>query len=94
MIVLRDLDNNGDECDQEIYCDYRCFGDVRYPTWNVNNGYALAYLSRHLFSLSESDKYNVYENEHLIPNSHYPTISDFLSVDYSEYCYSCKTKLN
>ena len=78
MIVLRDLDNNGNECGQELYCDYSCFGDDRHPGWNVDNGYALAYLSRRLFALSKSGKYNVYENENLISNSHYPTISDFL----------------
>jgi len=88
MIVLRDLDNNGNECDQELYCDIDCFGKVRYGSWKVNYRYAS------LISLSESDKCNVYEDEHIIPNSHYPTINDFLSVDYSEYCYSCSTKLN
>jgi len=95
MIVIRHLDNTNSECDQEIYCDIACFDHA--INWtdsgnphdsNENDPHeALKYFA-------ELKQFNVYENEHIIPNSHYPTIEDFLSEDSKEYCNGCKNELN
>tara|TARA_Y100000401_G_scaffold48634_1_gene37817 strand:+ start:191 stop:484 length:294 start_codon:yes stop_codon:yes gene_type:complete len=97
MIVIRHLDNTNSECDQEIYCDIACFGTVRFGDWTTNIKTATLKIESvydALNKIAESDQFNVYEDEHIIPNSHYPTIEDFLSEDSQEYCYSCKEELN
>ena len=84
MIVIRHLDNTNSECDQEIYCDIACFGTVRFGDWTTNIKTATLKIESvydALNKIAESDQFNVYEDEHIIPNSHYPTIEDFLSVD-------------
>jgi len=96
MIVIRHLDSTGNECDQEIYCDIGCFEDsfkslenvLQIGRFNIRQS-----TKMHLIQLAKSDQFNVYENEHIIPNSHWPTIEDFLSEDYEEYCYNCDEKL-
>ena len=96
MIVIRSLDNAGNECDQEIYCSFSCFADIRIGNWRINIKTAtwkIKSMYAALNKIAESPLYNVYENEHIIPNLHYPTIEDFLSEDYQEYCYVCEEKL-
>tara|TARA_R100000458_G_scaffold35768_1_gene33161 strand:- start:214 stop:495 length:282 start_codon:yes stop_codon:yes gene_type:complete len=93
MIVIRHLDSTGSECDQQIYCDIACFGVVRFGDW-TNHTLKIQSSYDALNKIAESDQFNVYEDEHIIPNSHYPTIEDFLSEDSQEYCYSCKEELN
>ena len=96
MIVIRHLDSTGNECDQRIYCEIGCFEDsfksienvLQIGRFNIRQS-----TNSHLIELAKSNQFNVYENEHIIPNSHYPTIEDFLSVDYQEYCYNCGQQL-
>ena len=97
MIVIRHLDNTNSECDQEIYCDIACFGTVRFGDWKTNIKTATLKIESSydaLNQIAELKQFNVYEDEHIIPNSHYPTIEDFLSVDFKEYCNGCRNELN
>ena len=88
MIVIRHLDSTGNECDQRIYCEIACFSvDWTNRTLKIESSYEA------LNQIAESNQFNVYENEHIIPNSHWPTIEDFLSEDYQEYCYNCGQQL-
>ena len=96
MIVIRNLDSSGNECDQEIYCDIACFSVVRFRD-EITESEEVGIINQEIIEssyealnqIAESEQFNDYENEHIIPNSHYPTIEDFLSVDSQEYCYSC-----
>jgi hypothetical protein len=85
MIVIRILDNeNSSECDQEIYCNncYPIFKGKKYISNNPN---------------MSTNNFNIYSDsivEHDNFDGLWPTISDFLSEEYQEYCINCNQQLN
>jgi|TARA_A100001518_G_C1182104_1_gene30029 hypothetical protein len=95
MIVIRNVDSTGSECDQKIYCNIACF-DHEINWTDSGNPHDSNGSDPHetLKWFAELEQFTVYENEHIIPNSHYPTIEDFISEDFKEYCNSCQIELN
>ena len=87
MIVIRILDSkNGNECDQEIYCNDPCypiFEGKKYISSNPN---------------MSTNNFNLYSDvivDHEKYLGHYPLIAEaFLSRDYKEYCNNCMKQLN
>jgi len=81
MIVIRILDSkNGNECDQDIYCNDPCKPD--FDGWLGRSDVQFEIYSD---VIVDHEKYL----------GHYPLIEEvFLSTDYEEYCFSCYKRLN
>ena len=103
------LDDDGDEEEQENYCDIHCFE----KSWQGKHYFISIgkFANAHdlLNEMNESEHYNVYENEHIIQDSPhvmgiYPVpakrlkqtvkVKDLLSEDFAECCIHCEEQLN
>jgi hypothetical protein len=89
------LDDDGDEEEQENYCDIHCFE----KSWQGKHYFISIgkFANAHdlLNEMNESEHYNVYENEHIIRNSQQTVkVKDLLSEDFAECCIHCEEQLN
>ena len=66
MIVIRNVDSTGSECDQKIYCDIACF-DHEINWTDSGNPHDSNGSDPHetLNWFAELEQFNVYENEHI-----------------------------
>ena len=80
MIVVRFTDETGDLTgEQDIYCNNPCYPDFK------------GWLGR------DDVQFEIYSDvivEHDNFDGLYPTIKDFISTDYEEYCKFCYKQLN